>query len=81
MEMNTENDRIEDMANQLAKLGASEICITSVTDEDSIHSIRFNLNGVAMRAQANPCETKIYGIGINEFNGASDLARLIGGAK
>lgn len=78
--MNEENDRIEDMIHQLAKVGAVDIKITEA-DKYGIHSIRFTLNGVEMRAQCNEGETRIYGIGINTCNGVEDLAQLIGGVK
>lgn len=78
--MNEENDRIENMINQLAKVGAVDTKITEAS-ENGIHSIRFTLNGVEMRAQADEGETRIYGIGINTYNGIEDLAQLMGGAK
>jgi hypothetical protein len=78
--VNAENDRIENMIQQLAKVGAVDIKITKA-DGDGIHSIRFTLNGVSMRAQCNEGETCIYGIEINTYNGVKDLAQLIGGAK
>ena len=78
--MNEENDRIEDMIHQLAKVGAVDITITEAS-KHGIHSIRFTLNGVEMRAQCNGGETRIYGIGINTYNGIEDLAQLIGGAN
>lgn len=77
--MNEENDRIENMIHQLAKVGAVDTKITEASG--GIHSIRFTLNGVEMRAQADEGETRIYGIGINTYNGIEDLAQLIGGVK
>ena len=78
--MNTENDRIENMINQLAGVGAVDIKIAK-TGNRGLHSIRFTLNGAAMQAQANEGKTKIYGIGIDTCRGIEDLAKLIGGAK
>ena len=75
--MNDE-ERIENMIHQLASVGAVDITITEASDND-IHSIRFTLNGVSMRAQANAGDTKIYAIGIDTFNGIEDLVQLMGG--
>ena len=76
-----EEQRIENMLQQLFSVGANDINITAASTENDIYHISFTLNGVSMRAQANGGETRIYGIGIDTYNGIEDLAQLIGGAK
>ena len=76
-----EEQRIENMLQQLLSVGATDINIAAASAENDVHGIRFVLNGVSMRAQANGGETRIYAIGIDTYNGIEDLSQLIGGAK